>query len=189
MADDHSLSIALAPTTQAACPPGSLSDQFSKSLGQVQSYLFDGDNLILQEKMDSGTLRFTAVNVPLTATASATATATITATLKPWPTATPPVKPATTLDFKVDVVGCRNTPTAEKPGGILLLFRFEPTGAPGPYRYFDADEDKEVPQLYERPASLGSRVIVTWAVQAADGQRLEKKQDYDAGSFAEVGCK
>jgi hypothetical protein len=103
--------------------------------------------------------------------------------------ATVPPKPATTLNFNVDLVGCRNTPTAQKPGGIVLLFRFEPTGASGPYRYFDVDEGKEVGELYERPASKGSGVVVTWAVQSADGQRLQKKLDYAASRFGDFGCK
>jgi heat shock protein HslJ len=178
-ADAHTLSITLGPTTAAACPPGSLSDQFLKELGEVQTYLFDGADLIVGWKMDTGSMRFT----------QAAAAGAPTATAKPRVVATVPPKPATTLDFIADLVGCRNAPTAEKPGGIVLLLRFEPTGAPGPYHYFDVDEGKEVPQLYERPASKGAGVIVTWAVQSADGQRLEKKSNYAAGSFAAFGCK
>jgi len=179
MADAHNLSISLGPMTLAACPSGSLSDQFIKELGEVQTYLFDGDNLILGWKMDSGSMRF----------APAGSASAPTATAKPRVVATVPPKPATTLDFIADLVGCRNAPTADKPGGIVLLFRFEPTGAPGPYRYFDVDEGKEVTELYERPASMGSGVIVTWAVQAADGQRREKKSDYAASLFTKFGCK
>jgi heat shock protein HslJ len=179
MADGHNLSINLGPMTLAACPPGSLSDQFIKELGEVQTYLFDGGNLIVGWKMDSGSMRFAPVG-------SASAP---TATAKPRVVATVAPKPATTLDFKADLVGCRDAPTTEKPGGIVLLFRFEPTGAPGPYRYFDVDAGKEVTELYERPASKGNGVIVTWAVQSADGQRLEKKSNYAASSFATFGCK
>jgi heat shock protein HslJ len=179
-ADGHNLAIELGPMTLAACPPGSLSDQFIKELGEVQSYLFEGDNLIMGWKMDSGSMRFAKAG---------TAASAPTSTARPRVVPTVPAKPATTLDFIADLVGCRNAPTAEKPGGIVLLFRFEPTGAAGPYRYFDVDEGKEVTELYERSASKGARVIVTWAVQAADGQRREKKSDYAASSFANFGCK
>ena len=178
-ADAHNLTITLGPMTRAACPPGSLSDQFIKELGEVQTYLFDGSDLILGRKADSGSMRF----------AKAAAAGTPTATAKPRVAPTVAAKPATTLTLNVDLVGCRNAPTQEKPDGIVLLFRFEPAGAPGPYRYFDVDEGKEVTELYERAASKGSRVIVTWAVQAADGQRLEKKQDYAPSRFADFGCK
>ena len=178
-ADAHNLTIGLGPMTRAACPPGSLSDQFIKELGEVQTYLFDGSDLILGWKVDSGSMRF----------AKAASAGAPTATAKPRVVATIAAKPATSLTLNVDLVGCRNAPTKEKPGGIVLLFRFEPKGAPGPYRYFDVDAGKEVTELYERAASKGSGVIVTWAVQAADGQRLEKKQDYAASRFADFGCK
>jgi heat shock protein HslJ len=178
-ADAHNLTISPGPMTRAACPPGSLSDQFIAELSQVQSYLFDGSDLILGWKVDSGSMRL----------AKAAVTRAPAATAKPRAAATVAAKPATSLTLNVDLVGCRDAPTQAKPDGILLLFRFEPAGAPGPYRYFDLDASKEVTALYERAASKGSRVIVTWAVQAADGQRLEKKQDYAASRFAEFGCK
>ncbi len=178
-ADGHNLTFSLGPLTLAACPAGSLSDQFIKELGEAQSYLFDGDNLIVDWKLDSGSMRF--------AKAGSAASAP-TATAKPRVVPTMAAKPATTLDFIADLVGCRLAPTKEKPGGIVLLFRFEPKGAAGPYRYFDVDAGKEVTVLYERPASLGSGVIVTWAVQSADGQRREKKSDYAASLFAKFGC-
>jgi heat shock protein HslJ len=178
-ADAHNLTISLGPTTTAACPAGSLSDQFLKELGEVQTYLFDGNDLILGWKVDSGSMRFVKAG-------SATAP---TATAKPRAAVTVAPKPATTLEFNVDLVGCRDVPTTEKPGGIVLLFRFEPKGAPAPYRYFDVDASKEATELYERPASKGTGVIVTWAVQSADGQRLEKKLDYAASRFAAFGCK
>ncbi len=176
-ADAQNISISLGPTTLAACPPGSLSDQFIKELGEVQTYLFDGADLILGTNA-GGSMRFTKAG-------SASAP---TATAKPRVVATVAPIPATTLKFNVDLVGCRNAPTTEKPGGIVLLFRFEPTGAPGPYRYFDVDAGKEVTELYERPAEKGSGVIITWAVQSADGQRLQKKQDYAASRFSDFGC-
>jgi heat shock protein HslJ len=179
LADAHNISISFGPLTQAACPPGSLSDQFIKEVGEVQSYLFDGNDLILGRKLDSGSMRF----------AKASSVAAPTTTAKPRVVATVAPMPATTLNFNVDLVGCRNAPTTEKPGGIILLFRFEPVGAPGPYHYFDVDAGKEVAELYERPASKGNGVIVTWAIQSADGQRLQKKLDYAASRFGNFGCK
>lgn len=178
-ADAHNLTISLGPVTMEACSPGSLSDQFVKGLGEVQSYLFDGDNLIMAWKANSGNMRFTQ---------AASSVVKPTTAAKPRATSTVQVKPATTLDFKVELVGCRNNPTTEKPGGIVLVFRFVPTGGTAPYHYFDTDAGQEVPQIYERPASKGSGVIVNWAVQSADGQRLEKKTNYAASTFSPFGC-
>lgn len=52
------LAITLGPSTLAACPPGSLGDEFVKQLGNISSYFFKGDNLILEIKMDSGSMIF-----------------------------------------------------------------------------------------------------------------------------------
>ena len=52
------LAIMLGPSTLAACPPGSLGDEFVKQLGNIRSYFFKGDNLILEIKMDSGSMIF-----------------------------------------------------------------------------------------------------------------------------------
>ncbi len=175
--DGNNLSIVIGPMTMATCPPGSLSDQFVKQLGEVQSYLFEGADLILPLTMDSGLMRF-----------KPAAAASAVPTKPPARTVVPPTvaaKPATTLDFNVELVGCRNTPTADKPGAIVLTFRFVPTGAAGPYRYFDMDENKEVPQIYDRPAEKGTGVIVAWGVQSADGQLKQKKLNYQASTF---GC-
>lgn len=175
--DGNNLSIVIGPTTMAMCPPGSLSDQFVKQLGEVQSYLFEGADLILPLTMDSGLMRFrpaAAVGAVPTKPAA-----------RPVVPPTLAAKPATTLDFNVELVGCRNTPTADKPGGIVLTFRFVPTGAAGPYRYFDVDENKEVPQIYERPADKGTGVVVAWGVQSADGQLKQKRLNYRPSTF---GC-
>jgi len=175
--DGNNLSIVIGPMTMAMCPPGSLSDQFVKQLGEVQSYLFEGADLILPLTMDSGLMRFRPA-------AAAGAVPTKPAA-RPVVPPTLAAKPATTLDFNVELVGCRNTSTADKPGAIVLMFRFVPTGAAGPYRYFDVDENKEVPQIYERPAEMGTGVIVAWGVQSADGQLKYKKLNYRPSTF---GC-
>ena len=52
------LAITLGPSTLAACPPGSLGDEFVKQLVNIRSYLFKGENLILEIKMDSGSMIF-----------------------------------------------------------------------------------------------------------------------------------
>ena len=53
-----SLEILIGPMTMAACPPPSLGDVFVVQLGQAGSYFFDGNSLIIEWKMDSGSMRF-----------------------------------------------------------------------------------------------------------------------------------
>jgi hypothetical protein len=103
---------------------------------------------------------------------------------------TPPVaiKPATTLDFDVKLIGCQNNPTTAKSGGITLTLQFQPTGGTTPYRYFDMDEGIEVPQAYDRAGSKGSATIVAFGVLSADGQGKEKKIQFPASSFGPAGC-
>jgi heat shock protein HslJ len=45
--------------TKAACPPGSLSDQYIEYLNNVVSYVFQDGDLYLALKFDSGILKFT----------------------------------------------------------------------------------------------------------------------------------
>jgi heat shock protein HslJ len=54
----NQLTIVPGPSTLAACPPGSLGDEFVKQLGNISSYLFKGENLILEIKLDSGSMTF-----------------------------------------------------------------------------------------------------------------------------------
>ena len=54
----NQLTITPGPSTLAACPPGSLGDEFVKQLSNINSYLFNGENLILEIKLDSGTMTF-----------------------------------------------------------------------------------------------------------------------------------
>jgi heat shock protein HslJ len=58
--DGSSITIQTGPTTMAACPPGSLGDQFVAQLSQGVIYFFQGENLFLDLKFDSGTMQFTA---------------------------------------------------------------------------------------------------------------------------------
>jgi heat shock protein HslJ len=58
MAADRKLTLGRMAVTQAACLPGSLGDAYLKGLANVSGYLFDGDNLVLMLRYDSGTMRF-----------------------------------------------------------------------------------------------------------------------------------
>ncbi len=100
----------------------------------------------------------------------------------------PTLQPATTLDFSVKLIGCKNNPTTEKPGGVTLTLQFQPTGGTAPYRYFDVDAGKEVTQTYDRPASKGSGTVVSYAVISADGQQKQKKIQFPASSYTTAGC-
>ena len=57
-ADESNLTITLGPTTMMACPPPTLDNVFSQQLSMVSSYFFDGNNLILLWKADSGSMKF-----------------------------------------------------------------------------------------------------------------------------------
>lgn len=82
--DAGSLTINIGPSTLAACPPGSRSDQFIQFLGSAVRYTFDGDNLLIELVADGGTLTL----APADAIASVPTVAPPTATPVP-PTAVP----------------------------------------------------------------------------------------------------
>lgn len=63
----NQLTIGPVATTLMACPPGSLDSVFLSGLNEVGSYLFDGDNLVLELKLDSGIMVFG----PITSTPTA----------------------------------------------------------------------------------------------------------------------
>ena len=46
------------PMTRAACPPDSQDTVFLRDLGQVATYVFDGENLVLNLRVDSGNMVF-----------------------------------------------------------------------------------------------------------------------------------
>ena len=52
------LSIEPGPMTQAACPPGSQDTVFLRDLWQIATYVFDGENLVLNLQVDSGSMVF-----------------------------------------------------------------------------------------------------------------------------------
>lgn len=55
---DNRIAIELGPTTLAACPEESLGDRFIRDLGEANGYFFDGEDLLIGLKFDSGTMRF-----------------------------------------------------------------------------------------------------------------------------------
>ena len=58
---DRRLALGRMSVTQAPCLPGSLGDAFLKGLADVAGYLFDGDQLVLMLRNNTGTMRFVAL--------------------------------------------------------------------------------------------------------------------------------
>ncbi len=56
--DGTSLTLQLGPTTMAECEPGSLYNEYLRLLGDVVTYVREGDNLYLNLKMDAGDMKF-----------------------------------------------------------------------------------------------------------------------------------
>jgi heat shock protein HslJ len=56
--EDSHITITITVTTLAACPEGSLGDEFIKELNEAVIYLFEGDDLLIDRIYDSGTMRF-----------------------------------------------------------------------------------------------------------------------------------
>ena len=56
--DGSLISIQLGPSTMAACPEGSLGDQFVADLAAANAYFFDQGNLYIDLMYDSGTMQF-----------------------------------------------------------------------------------------------------------------------------------
>jgi heat shock protein HslJ len=56
--DGSQLTLQQGPMTLAACPPGSQDTVFLRDLGRVNTYLFNGENLVLNLQVDSGNMIF-----------------------------------------------------------------------------------------------------------------------------------
>jgi len=56
--DGSKLALQPGPMTSAACPPGSQDTVFLRDLGRVSTYVFDGDDLVLNLQLDSGNMVF-----------------------------------------------------------------------------------------------------------------------------------
>jgi heat shock protein HslJ len=123
------ISIQVTASTMMACPPGSLADQFIKDLNAAQSYLMDGEDLIVVLKMDAGSMRLQAP--------------------QPSPSASPSAEPSAPAVAEATAVAPTPTavPTAEAGGGVAdilgVIWSWEsvtpPTGQPvtvdNPRRY------------------------------------------------------
>jgi heat shock protein HslJ len=92
------ISINVAAMTLAACAPGSLGDRFVRDLNAAQSYLMDGEDLIIVLKLDTGSMR---LEVPEEAPSVAPA-------IEPPPFEPSPIPLATTVA----------EPSVETGGGI-----------------------------------------------------------------------
>jgi hypothetical protein len=51
-------STAASPTTLVACPPGSLENEYLALLSEVNSYIMEGEKLVLLIKYDTGSMFF-----------------------------------------------------------------------------------------------------------------------------------
>lgn len=60
VADDGTISLMPGPMTLMGCPEGSLGNEFATQLGNVAIYFFQGGDLFMDIKFDSGTMRFVA---------------------------------------------------------------------------------------------------------------------------------
>jgi heat shock protein HslJ len=60
--EDNRLGIMVGATTSAACPPGSISDDFLRSLNEANSYFLRDGNLFIELKLDTGTMQFSTVD-------------------------------------------------------------------------------------------------------------------------------
>jgi heat shock protein HslJ len=60
--DDRLLSVTLGPSTLAACPPESISDDFLRFMGSANSFFFRDEELIVELKFDSGSIVFAPAN-------------------------------------------------------------------------------------------------------------------------------
>ena len=56
--EGSSISIEIGPTTRAMCPPESISDQYLKELQSATIFFFQDDNLYIDLKFDTGTMKF-----------------------------------------------------------------------------------------------------------------------------------
>ncbi len=105
----------------------------------------------------------------------------------PAPTATATAAPAATrprstptsagpLNAAIYVANCRSTPTADKPGQVVVQISVEATGGNGLYRYFY--QDKESPTKFiDVIGEKGTRIIDRVKVTSGDGQELTKEFD------------
>ncbi len=114
---------------------------------------------------------------PSTSTETATTAPTETATTAPAATKPRPVATSSgPLTAAIYPANCRSTPTAEKPGGVIVQISIEATGGNGRYRYFYLD--KEYPTKFiDVAGEKGTRLIGEVVVTSGDGQQIKKEFD------------
>lgn len=61
--DSSALTIEILMMTKAACPPASLSDKFIQELNNAGTYVMDAGNLVINQKMDGGDMKFAPAGV------------------------------------------------------------------------------------------------------------------------------
>ncbi len=61
---DGRITVSLGPTTQAACPEGSISPQFLQAMNNASFFFFQNDDLFVDLKFDSGTMQFSGTPTP-----------------------------------------------------------------------------------------------------------------------------
>lgn len=66
--DGSLITIELGPSTMAACPEGSLADRFVAHLSGAAIHFFQGQNLFIDLKFDSGTMRFSPQSIDVVGT-------------------------------------------------------------------------------------------------------------------------
>jgi heat shock protein HslJ len=101
--DGDQLSLNVTASTMMACPSGSLAEEFLKDLNAAQSYLMDGEDLIILMKLDTGSMRLQVPEPAPSASSSAMPQAT--------PIASPSAVPSTPAVL----------PTAEAIGGSAAI--------------------------------------------------------------------
>lgn len=79
--DGNQLTLGPIATTLMACPSGSLDSTFGQQINEVGSYLMDNGKLVLELKMDSGTMTFAPASTSASNASVTTTTATITGTV------------------------------------------------------------------------------------------------------------
>ena len=104
-------------------------------------------------------------------------------------TPTVTVKPATTLDFDVKLIGCQNN-LSSSGNGCDHLNAAIPTDRwyRRPIGTSTRTKGIEVPQTYDRAGGKGSATIVAFGVLSADGQGKEKKIQFQPSTFGPAGC-
>jgi hypothetical protein len=86
------------------------------------------------------------------------------------------------LTAAIYVANCTSSPTAEKPGRIVVQISVEAGGGNGRYRYFY--QDKESPTKFiEVIGEKGTRIIGEVKVASGDGQEIKKEFNISPGEL------